>query len=122
MQAEKSRWLPQQQETVRRTIVSTDQDISRLLTSLAGNSYRNTIAEVVTKDFGKTLTSIRQDRGSLEARPLGFEVEVNRDKVKVIQQQLQNIYNIALKTRFKRHHILGAPVQETMVSWTEANL
>jgi hypothetical protein len=79
--------------SARLSISNAEQDVTRLLASLSSSNYRNTIAEVVTCDFGQLLTSLHTETnsGNLRLNDLA-EPSIDREKMRTVQQLLESLY------------------------------
>lgn len=91
MQAERANILPSYQLQARTLIANAEKDIARLLGALGGSDYRKTIAEVVTRDFGKVISQIKEGNTAWERSALP-EAEIDREKIQGIQLLLQSLY------------------------------
>jgi hypothetical protein len=71
-----------------------NEEINALLNGLNSNSFKKTIAEVVTKDFSEVIKKMRDDIQVANAsyRDGLSHIELDRSKIAKIQESLQKIY------------------------------
>lgn len=82
------------------------------MSSLNGPEYKRTIAEVVTRDFGHLLKTIKEEArlyGSQIQESLKVGIRVDKNKLAGLQQQLQRLYiwdDPVVKTGFEEREAM----------------
>jgi hypothetical protein len=89
------RQFPVEYAAVSKKMSAINEEINGLLNGLNSNSFKRTIAEVVTKDFNEIIKQMREDVAAANNtyREGLSSIELDRSKISRIQEFLQRIYS-----------------------------